>query len=209
MFGIVNYGTFVVSSVLLNLTPGSDTIYILSRGIAGGRKQGIASAFGISTGILLHTLLAAFGLSAVLASSTLAFTIMKILGAAYLVFMGVCTLFAKNDVFSLDKEEKQSFFTVFRQGVLTNALNPKVALFFLALLPQFVDPNQPYGPLPFVLLGLTFFATSTLWCLVLAMGASLVNRWLTNPKVSRVATKLSGVVYILLGLNLLRAKASI
>ena len=206
MFGIINYSTFVLSSVLLNLTPGSDTIYILSRSIAGGRRQGIASALGISTGILLHTLLAAFGLSAVLASSVVAFNVMKWVGAAYLVVMGIRALLTKDSVFGTNGAQQQSTFTVFRQGVLTNALNPKVALFFLALLPQFVNPNQTYGPLPFVVLGFTFFVTSTLWCLVLAYGSSFVNRWLKKPKAQHIANRLTGVIYILLGLNILRAK---
>lgn len=208
MFGIVNYTGFLVSSVLLNLTPGADTLYILGRSLAGGKKQGIASALGISTGILIHTLLVALGLSAVLANSPLAFTVMKWLGAGYLIVMGVRTVaFRSSLVQDGEKQTNRGLWKVYRQGVLTNALNPKVALFFLALLPQFVEPNHPFGPLPFLLLGLSFFATSTLWSLLLAGFSGLLNQWLIqSPKVQTVMTKLSGVVYIALGLNLLRAK---
>jgi len=208
MFGIVGYGSFLVSSVLLNITPGSDTIYILSRSVVGGRRKGIASALGISTGILVHTLLAAFGLSAVLSTSALAFNIMKILGAAYLVFMGLKAVFTKSTTLCGGSENKgETALKAYIQGILTNALNPKVALFFLALLPQFVSPDNTYGFLPFVILGLTFFCTSTIWCLILATGSSLVSKLLNkNQRVGTIANKVSGVVYIVLGLNILAQK---
>lgn len=207
MFGIINYTAFVLSSVLLNLTPGADTIYIISRSLAGGRRQGIASALGISTGILVHTLLVALGLAALLASSPVAFGVMKWLGAGYLAVMGLRTLLSASSLLSENEKEKSaSLLRVYGQGVLTNALNPKVALFFLALLPQFVQADNPYGPLPFLLLGCTFFATSTVWCMVLAISGGLLNRWLVqNQKIQWCMTKLSGLVYIALGLNLLRS----
>lgn len=209
MFGMVNYTAFVLSSVVLNLTPGSDTIYILSRAIAGGRRQGIASALGISVGILIHTILVALGLSAVLANSPVVFTVMKILGAGYLVIMGLRTLLTRADLFSTREDVHSSMSRVFRQGVLTNALNPKVALFFLALLPQFVSSDHPYGAIPFLLLGMTFFVTSTLWCLVLAYCASWINQCLKKSKAKLMVTRLSGLIYVLLGLNVLRAKLSV
>jgi threonine/homoserine/homoserine lactone efflux protein len=205
MFGIINYGTFVLSSVLLNLTPGTDTIYVLSRSLAGGKRQGVASALGITTGILIHTLLVALGLSALLAGSPVAFEVVKYAGVAYLSFLGIRTLLTRS---SLTGEQQAgqalSFWRVFIQGVLTNLLNPKVALFFLALLPQFVATDHSFGPLPFLLLGCTFFTTSTIWCLILALGASLLNTFLVKtPKVQTVMTKLSGMIYIGLGVYLL------
>ena len=100
MFGLIHYSSFVASSLLLNMTPGADTIYILSRSATGGKKQGLLSALGISTGILIHTVLAAFGLSAVLAASALAFRIVKIARAAYLIFLGIRTIIAHNNPFS-------------------------------------------------------------------------------------------------------------
>jgi threonine/homoserine/homoserine lactone efflux protein len=205
MFGIINYFGFVASSVMLNITPGSDTIYILSRSAVGGKKEGIVSALGICTGILIHTILAAFGLSAILAGSKTAFNIMKLLGAAYLAAMGIVTLFSKKTIISSSDTEKKPLMKIFRQGVLTNALNPKVALFFLALLPQFVSPDNTYGPIPFLILGLTFFSTSSVWCTIVAFVASFVSRLLNkNQKISVVATKITGIIYILLGLNVLR-----
>lgn len=208
MFGIINYNTFVLSSILLNITPGSDIIYVITRSVSGGRKIGAVSAAGICTGILLHTLLASLGLSAILASSSAAFNIMKVLGAAYLIVMGIRTVFQKSSILSTNKDSKKvSLSKTFREGVLTNALNPKVALFFLALLPQFVSPENTFGPLPFMMLGFTFFTTSIIWCLFLALVSSFAfNLLMKNEKVSKIATKATGLIYIILGLGVLLAK---
>lgn len=208
MFGIINYNTFVLSSILLNITPGSDIIYVITRSVSGGRKIGAVSAAGICTGILLHTLLASLGLSAILASSSAAFNIMKVLGAAYLIAMGIRTVFQKSSILPTNKDSKKvSLSKIFREGVLTNALNPKVALFFLALLPQFVSPENTFGPLPFMMLGFTFFTTSIIWCLFLAFVSSFAfNLLMKNEKVSKIATKATGVIYIFLGLGVLLAK---
>lgn len=208
MFGIVGYGSFVVSSILLNLTPGSDVIYVLSRSAVGGRRKGIASAFGICTGILIHTLLAAFGLSAVLATSSVAFNIMKLIGAVYLVFMGVKAIFSDSSIFNSNPtNNSETALKTYIQGILTNALNPKVALFFLALMPQFVSPDNAYGFLPFVILGLTFFTTSTVWCIILALVSSPISSLLNKtPKTGNVANMVAGGIYILLGLKVLLQK---
>ena len=208
--GIVNYGQFVVSAILLNLVPGSDTVYVLTRAIVGGRKKGVISALGISTGILVHTLLAAFGLSVILRESALAFNIMKIAGAGYLVFLGIKAVVSKKPLFDSDPESlDESPLKVYRQGVLTNVLNPKAALFFLALLPQFVSQSAGSSPLPFLALGLTFFTTSTIWSVVLAFAASFANALLRkNERVQKGAGKATGIIYILLGLNVLRSKIS-
>lgn len=205
MLGITDYGMFLASSVMLNITPGTDIIYVLSRASTGGRKVGIVSAFGICTGILIHTILASLGLSVILKSSVVAFNIMKILGALYLGFMGIKTILSRESLLLGKDAGQEKLSAIFRQGVLTNALNPKVALFFLALLPQFVLEGNIFGPLPFLLLGLTFFTTSIIWCIFLAYIASFATRFLnSNKNVSKVANKLAGIVYIILGLNILR-----
>lgn len=209
MFGIINYWVFLVSGILLNLAPGPDTLYILGRSISQGRKAGVVSALGISTGAFLHTTLAALGLSIVLAQSALAFNTIKYAGVAYLIFLGIRTLVTKSGAIAVRETAAEEPRKIYWQGVFTNLFNPKVALFFLAFLPQFVDPANAYGPLPFILLGLTFITTGTIWCLIVAGSASFATRQLRkNQKVSVILNKLTGILFIGLGLNLIRAKAN-
>ena len=205
MQGIVNYPVFLLAGILLNITPGADTIYILSRSVAGGRSAGILSTFGVSTGILVHTTLAALGLSVVLSESLFLFSLVKYAGAAYLVFLGARTLLqSKGDMFALDPSGRNdaSRWTLYLSGVLTNVLNPKVALFFLAFLPQFINPGFPRPGLSFFLLGLTFTFTGTLWCLFLSVVASRVSRLLReSPSFSILLEKIAGAVFLILGVR--------
>ncbi|HEY3426725.1 MAG TPA: LysE family translocator [Negativicutes bacterium] len=204
MFGIVHYEMFLIAGIILNLTPGSDTIYILSRGISQGRRAGVYSVLGISSGIAVHTTLAALGLSAILAQSALAFTIVKAAGALYLGYLGITTLFAKNNILVTQTESSMSNRDIYWQGLLTNVLNPKVALFFLSFLPQFINPQNSYGILPFILLGITFLTTGTLWCLLLAFFSSSVTTFLRqNRRASYLMNKVCGIIYLLLGVKLL------
>lgn len=206
MFGIENYLAFILAGILLNITPGSDTIYILSRSIAQGKKAGIASVLGVSTGGLVHTILAALGLSIILAKSAIAFSIVKYAGVAYLVYLGIKMIIDKKKLFDNENKsfENSDLWKIYRQGVVTNVLNPKVALFFLSFLPQFINPEYANGPVPFLILGSTFMITGTLWCLILAWAASLITKTLrNNQKVGNFLQKFSGVVFIGLGLNIL------
>src|SRR5205807_3032333 len=173
MFGIHNFGLFLVAGILLNLTPGPDTLYILGRSIAQGREAGIASALGISLGSIFHTCAAALGLSAILTTSALAFGAVKLLGGAYLISLGIKMILDRCKHLSLPSNFRRRTTTAaFRQGVFTNILNPKVALFFLAFLPQFIDPASNSKVLAFLTLGLAFVTTGTIWCLILAWFAS-------------------------------------
>lgn len=205
----MNYGLFVISGIILNLTPGADTMYILGTSMAKGRKAGILSALGISTGCLFHTTLAALGLSIILAKSALAFNIVKFLGAGYLVFLGIRSILSKSSSLTEQKDGNESGLKIYLQGVMTNVLNPKVALFFLAYIPQFINPGNSFGPLPFLLLGFTFFVTGTLWDTFLAVAASFLLTFLKKKSGSALLmNKISGVIFVGLGLNLLRAKMS-
>lgn len=210
MFGITGYGLFLISSILLNLTPGADTIYILGSSISNGRKAGILSALGVSTGCLVHTTLAGLGLSVILAKSALAFNLVKFLGAGYLVYLGIRTLLSRTSVLELNPEKRLAEpKKIYFQGVMTDVLNPKVALFFLAFLPQFINPAQGYGPLPFLLLGLSYTTTGTIWCVTLASISSFAAGQINSKLgVSGVLNRVTGVIYIGLGLNLLREKLS-
>lgn len=211
MFGIIDYSLFIMAAVVLNLTPGADTIYILGRSMTQGRKAGIVSVLGISSGSLIHTLIAALGLTIILAKSALAFNLVKFLGAGYLVYLGVRLLRSKDSLsITSDKYKETSLRKIYFEGMITNLLNPKVALFFLAFLPQFIDPNNVYGPIPFLLLGLTFITTGTIWCIVLAFFSSfMTEKFKGEKRISNILNKLAGVIFIGLGLNLLRANPKI
>ena len=208
MFGIHDFGLFLAAGILLNLTPGPDTVYILGRSVAQGREAGVASALGICVGSIFHTCAAALGLSAILATSAFAFGAIKMLGGAYLVFLGIKILLDRRKHLSLPSNfRRQSIAAAFRQGVLTNILNPKVALFFLAFLPQFIDPASNTKVLAFVMLGLTFVTTGTIWCLVLAWFASAFSERLrTNETIGQWLNRTAGALFIFLGLRLATAK---
>ncbi len=181
MLGIQNFEVFLAASILLNLTPGPDTLYILGRGIAQGRPAAIASALGISAGSFVHTLFAAFGLSAILAASSVAFTAVKLVGAAYLVYLGVRMLRTPASLANLPTAfHSSTFLVVFRQGMITNLLNPKVALLFLAFMPQFISEQSPSKLLSFLALGLTFVTTGTIWCLCLAWFSAVIGAGLRS-----------------------------
>jgi RhtB (resistance to homoserine/threonine) family protein len=204
MFGIHDFVLFVTTGVLLNLTPGPDTVYILGRSIAHGRRAGVASALGISVGSVFHTGAAALGLSAFLATSAWAFTAVKLAGAAYLIFLGVRALLERNQDLAIPAHFKRNDApAAFRQGILTNILNPKVALFFLAFLPQFIDSATPSKTIAFLILGLTFVTTGTLWCLILAWFSSAFSaRLRESPTVATLLNRIVGSLFIFLGLRL-------
>jgi len=208
MFGIHGFGLFLTAGILLNLTPGPDTAYILGRSIAQGREAGIASALGISLGSIFHTCAAALGLSAILATSAVAFGTIKLLGGAYLIFLGIKMLLDRRKHLSLPSNFRRRTTTAaFRQGILTNVLNPKVALFFLAFLPQFIDPASNAKVLAFVTLGLTFVTTGTIWCLILAWFASVFSERLRkNETISQWLNRTAGALFVFLGLRLATAK---
>jgi len=205
MFGIIHYETFLLAGILLNLTPGNDTIYVLTRSIGQGRKAGIISVLGIGTGSLVHTILAAFGLSIIIAKSLLLFNIIKYAGAAYLLYLGFKMLKDKiiiADTGEIAASERISYLKTYRDGILTNVLNPKVVLFFMAFLPQFINPSSKSTVLPFLALGGTFVTTGTLWCMVLAVFASAIfGRLKTSRIMTELINKACGITLIGLGIK--------
>jgi threonine/homoserine/homoserine lactone efflux protein len=211
MDGIHNFGTFVISCVLLNVTPGSDTVLILSKSIAQGKKAGVITALGIGVGTIGHTLLAAVGLSLLISGSVVLFNIVKYAGAAYIIYLGLRMFFAQsaveleNDAVIPGKQMRDFF----RDGFLTNLLNPKVALFFIAFLPQFIDPAHRSGVLPFIVLGLTFTTTGTIYCVLLALfAAEIFSRLREKPQFSLMLNKICGSVLVFLGLYVAFIKKS-
>ncbi|WP_417881844.1 LysE family translocator [Xanthomarina gelatinilytica] len=207
MLGIENFVSFLIAGLFLNLTPGTDTFYILGRSLSNGKKSGYLSAIGIGTGSLIHTLFAAFGLSIILKESELAFGIVKLMGAAYLIFLGIRYLIKKENLDIKRKYTKKNNLKLFLSGVLTNVFNPKVALFYLAFLPQFIDPNYPEPMFSFIVLGLTFTITGTLWGIILAMFSSRLSRkFINNPKIKIWFERITGLVFISLGIKLAISK---
>jgi RhtB (resistance to homoserine/threonine) family protein len=208
MLGIHDFLLFLASGILLNLTPGPDTAYILGRSIAQGRSAGVASAFGIMVGSIFHTCAAALGLSAILAASAWAFTAIKLIGGCYLLFLGIRMLFQRAEQLHVPSGfRRRTSAAAFRQGVLTNVLNPKVALFFLAFLPQFIDPASPAKIPAFIVLGFTFVTTGTIWCLVLAwFSAIFTERLRTNRTITRFLNRAVGSLFVFLGVRLATSK---
>ncbi|WP_460032639.1 LysE family translocator [Megalodesulfovibrio paquesii] len=186
MLGIHDLPLFIASGLLLNITPGPDMLYIIGRSSTQGARAGMVAALGVGAGCLVHITAAALGLSALLAASATAFTGLKLVGAAYLVYVGMGMLLARSQAKTTHPSADSSparpampLGRVFAQGFCTNALNPKVALFFLAFLPQFIDPGSPRTALAFLVLGLLFTLNGT--------GVNLVVGW----SAARVATRLA------------------
>lgn len=204
MTGIINFETFLIAGILLNLTPGNDTIFILSRSIAQGKKAGIVSALGIGTGCGVHTILAAFGLSIIIAQSLFLFNIIKYAGAIYLIYIGLKMFLDKNhfNTEELNSSKSIKYWQIYRDGIITNVLNPKVALFFMAFLPQFIDPSLKNPVLPFLILGFTFITTGTIWCLILAtFSASFFSQLKNNQKTAGFINKVCGLTLVALGIQ--------
>jgi len=197
-------GLFILSGLLLNITPGQDTLYIVGRTMSQGRRAGLMSVLGIASGSIIHTLAAAFGLSAILATSAGAFTTVKLAGAAYLVYLGIRMLLDRAVTSGVAREfTSESDGAIYRAGLLTNVLNPKVALFFMAFLPQFVEPAGGSRVFPFLFLGTVFVFNGTLWCLVLVTGATAMGRRLRkSPLMELVLRRATGVIFVGLGARL-------
>jgi threonine/homoserine/homoserine lactone efflux protein len=172
MLGIHDLFLFIAAGILLNLTPGPDTALVIGQSMRHGAKGGVLAAFGISAGCFVHISFAAVGLSALLSTSALAFTIIKWIGVCYLCYVGLRMLMARETKSQVVTDRPKLSRSIFLQGFLTNALNPKVALFFLAFLPQFIDTGSPQKAVAFVFLGLLFNFTGTVWLLIVAGVAS-------------------------------------
>ena len=208
MDGVRNLPLFILSGFLLNITPGPDTFYILGRSIAQGRRAGVLSALGISCGCVVHTLAAALGLSVILSTSAGAFVALKLIGAAYLVYLGVRMWRDQSpSPEAPTAADRSNDWGLFWSGMLTNVLNPKVALFFLAFLPQFVDPAAPSKFAAFLFLGGVFIVNGTAWCLFLALAASTLSKRLrARSSFASAMKRATGAVFIALGIKLAVSK---
>ena len=200
---IDNFWVFALAALLLNLTPGNDMLYVAARSASQGIKAGIISSLGIMVGCLVHIIAAVIGLSAIIAKSALAFDIIKYLGAAYLIYLGVRSILSKQKALEIEKQVKQlSYKKLFWQGVITNVLNPKVALFFLAFLPQFININSGNTHWQILFLGTWFDIGGTLVNVVVAILFGRIGKWLSqSPRFVQWQERITGAMLIGLGIK--------
>jgi threonine/homoserine/homoserine lactone efflux protein len=209
VLGVHDFWLFVLSAFLLNVTPGPDTLYIVGRSTDQGLRAGVLGALGIGAGALVHVSAAALGLSAILAASATAFTVLKLIGAAYLLYVGVGLIRSAGAATrpAAPQSRELSMRSVFLQGFLTNVLNPKVALFFLAFLPQFVASDAPSKPLAFLVLGVIFDFNGTLWNLFVAWSTAHLRRLAPSAACKRWFNRCVGGLFIGVGIRLALARA--
>lgn len=193
---------FLIAAFALNLAPGPDMLYVIGRSVGQGRKAGIVSSLGVFVGCWVHILAAAFGIAALLRSSPMAFNVVRYAGAAYLIYLGIKMLAQKTDL-SSQQLKTESLGVIFRQGAITNMLNPKVAIFFLAFLPQFVDARRGNVVLQILLLGLIFNVGGTLVNLAVAYAGGTLGELLRrNQSIARLQRRFTGLIFVGLGLRL-------
>lgn len=194
--------TFLIAALALNLSPGPDMLYVIGRSVGQGRKAGIVSSLGVFVGCWVHILAAAVGIAALLRSSPVAFNVVRYVGAAYLIYLGIRMLAQKADLTS-QQLKTQSLGAIFRQGAITNMLNPKVAIFFLAFLPQFIDAQRGSVALQIVVLGLIFNVGGTLVNLAVAYAGGTLGELLRrNQSIARLQRHFTGLIFMGLGLRL-------
>ncbi len=210
--GIHDLALFALTVLVLNATPGVDMLYTVGRTLSGGWRTGIAASLGISSGCVVHALLAAFGLAALLAVSSWAFSLIKWAGAAYLVWLGLGMLREAwrgggPAPVSAAPTTPAPAFAVYRQGLLTNVLNPKVALFFLAFLPQFIAPDAEHKTLAFLVLGGWMVVQGTLFLFALVALTAWARRLGGSPRLARWLNGAGGLLFLGLAARLAQADA--
>ena len=208
MLGTHDLQLFIAAGLLLNITPGADTLYIVGRASTQGLRAGLVAALGIGAGCLVHILATAVGLAALLATSAQAFMWVKLLGAAYLAYLGLTLLMTKANQPTIQTQPTSaSLNKVFWGGFLTNVLNPKVALFFLAFLPQFIEPHAPSKSLSLVFLGVLFDINGTLWNLFIAwVSATAATQLKLAASISTWLKRMCGLLFLYFAANLLKAE---
>ncbi|CAN5730368.1 LysE family translocator [soil metagenome] len=211
MFGIQDLAVFIVSGLLLNLAPGPDSLLIITRSAAQGWRAGSAAALGVGSGTFVHIFAAALGLSALLATSATAFMLVKLIGAGYLLYVGAALLLTKIPQVeaapdTLDATKPLAVFSyqkIYWQGFLTNALNPKVAVFFLAFVPQFIAASAVNKPLAFIVLGCIFNFNGMLWCHFLAVSTAFASRRVRiNQRLTLWLNRAIGALFVSFGIKL-------
>ena len=195
-------GLFLIASALLAIAPGPDIVYVLTRGITQGKRAGFAAALGFATGVIFHTALAALGIAALIRSSEFAFTLVRYAGAGYLIYLGIRML-ASRSAFRLGQDNATlALWTVYKQSVIGNVLNPKVTLFFLSFLPQFINMNAGRIELQMVLLGVLFMLqTVIIFGAIAVFSGAIGDRLRANPAIANRLNLFAGVIFVALGIR--------
>ncbi len=204
LLGIENFELFVITSILLIISPGIDTMLVLNRSISNGRGIGLTCTLGIVTGILIHTLFGVLGISVLISKAAYLFSVLKLIGAAYLLYLGITKLVRKPKGERTDRIKSAiSYKRSFLSGMVTNVFNPKVALFFLAFFPQFINTSSESVGLTFLTMGIVFSIMTLVWLTLITLLVAYFSKFfLKSPKAMKVVDKLSGLVFVLLGIKL-------
>ncbi len=199
---------FIAASAVLSFVPGPDNLFVLTQSALYGRKSGLLIVLGLSTGLVVHTSAVALGVAAIFQTSKLAFTVLKMVGAAYLLYLAWTAWRAGNSKVELKSEHALSAFALYRRGVIMNVTNPKVSIFFLAFLPQFVAPEQGQVSMQIVLLGVMFIAVSFMVFVLIAYLAAALGGFLSrSDKAQTYLNRIASGVFVALALKLLSSQA--
>ena len=198
---------FFLAALLLGVAPGPDNIFVLTQSAMSGRAAGLWVTLGLCTGLIVHTAAVAVGVAAIIATSALAFALLKYAGAAYLLYLTWQAWNSDKAKITGDGSAALNHQVLYRRGVIMNVMNPKVAIFFLAFLPQFIDPRKGYIPFQIFLLGLTFIVATLIVFGSVALGAGSLGDWLRRtPRVQTILNRTAALVFAGLAVKLITAK---
>jgi threonine/homoserine/homoserine lactone efflux protein len=207
MLSIETFSAFILASSLLAIAPGPDNVFVLTQSALHGKLSGLVVVFGLCTGLLVHTAAVAFGVAVIFQASTLAFTLLKVIGAVYLVYLAWQIFRASPEQIRLQSDQQKSLWTLYRRGIIMNITNPKVSIFFLAFLPQFADPARGPISLQMVALGGVFIIATILVFGSIALLGGAMGEWLNrSERAQRVMNWTAGTIFIGLALKLVTAE---
>ncbi|MFJ5789807.1 LysE family translocator [Lysinibacillus sp. NPDC093197] len=199
--------TFLGAAIILTVMPGPDNLFVLAQSITQDKKAGIATSLGLCTGLLVHIGAAVLGISAIIYQSTVIFSIVKFAGAAYLLYLAWQSLRAKDDPFTLKQQNIQAFGLLYRKGILMNVINPKVSLFFLALLPQFVNPIHGYVALQMLILGMVFLVQALILFSLFSIFAGKDKKVIIGkPAIAKRSNMVQGILFTFIGIQIALSK---
>jgi threonine/homoserine/homoserine lactone efflux protein len=207
MLSIETFSAFFLASTLLAIAPGPDNVFVLTQSALHGKLSGLVVVFGLCTGLLVHTAAVTFGIAVIFQASTLAFTMLKIIGAGYLVYLALQIVRATPEQIRMQSDQQKCLGTLYRRGIIMNVTNPKVSIFFLAFLPQFADPGRGPISLQMVALGGIFITATILVFGAMALIGGALGEWLNrSERAQRVMNWTAGTIFVGLALKLVTAE---